>query len=247
MPDKHQSARMSDAWTQFRSLFGWAEDKTRQLLKESDRLPSGTFKERVRQLAADRKITRAAEEVFIRAADLRNLNGHGQHSANDPIAIPALSFVATFAQACEELGRTGTLSKLFRKKIRAFDESAPLHDALNFMHKNEYSQVVVKMNSGVFTLLVTDDIASWLMSKFKEEVVALDSTIPISEAIPVTKSFKTYSFMRIDGLMREAQNIFRNASKGPDRFYAIVLTESGQSTDVPLGIITGSDLLGLEK
>ncbi len=129
----------------------------------------------------------------------------------------------------------------FRKELQIFSTEQPLIQALTYMRKNDFSQVIVRRN-GKLGLLTAEGIAKWLEEKATDDIISIqESTVGDSLLLELQDSFV---LMRRTQTVDEAREAFAmSIENGRPRLFAVLITETGKDTEEPLGIVTPWDLL----
>jgi CBS domain-containing protein len=125
--------------------------------------------------------------------------------------------------------------------IRSYTPSDLLTSALQDMEANDYSQVIVH-SSGGLALVTVEGVTRWLAQWAGQGKVTLTG-VELRDIVELEHE-ENLLVMSTNQTVREAVDAFNSAiSEGRPRLYAIVITETGESTGSPVGIVTPEDLV----
>jgi hypothetical protein len=111
------------------------------------------------------------------------------------------------------------------------------------MGDNDYSQVVVQAEGKELSLLTAEGVARWLEKQAKDEVISLRDA-RIEDAQKYDEKAGNVSPISRDATVNDAIDIFiLSIEQNKPRIYALLITEHGTLTEMPLGIITPWNLL----
>ena len=175
--------------------------------------------------------------------NLRNLLVHTPRYPHEAFAEPSEWGLARFRSIVQEIAHPQRLIPTFQRDLRVFSPGQPLTDALHYMDAKDYSQVVVRGADGRHTLLSLEGVARWVARATTDGVVRVgDATI--ADALQHEPP-GTCVYLPREATLEEAREAFELPAKGQrrPRVYAGVITEHGDATEAPLGIVTAGDLL----
>jgi CBS domain-containing protein len=125
--------------------------------------------------------------------------------------------------------------------IRSYRKNDLLTSALKDMADNDYSQVIVRTSDGL-ALVTVEGVTRWLAQWADQGKVTLTG-VELRDVLELEHE-DNLLVMSTDQTVREAVDAFNSAiSEGRPRLYAIVITETGESTGSPVGIVTPEDLV----
>jgi CBS domain-containing protein len=125
--------------------------------------------------------------------------------------------------------------------IRSYTPRDSLTSALQDMADNDYSQVIVLSNDGL-ALVTVEGVTRWLAQWAEAGKVTLTG-VELWDVLELEHE-DNLVVMSADQKVGEAADAFSSAVReGRPRLYAIVITESGDSTDGAVGIVTPEDLV----
>lgn len=230
-----------DRTQQFLNRFNELEQYLRDTTDSKREVPFGSLIGRASQKnAAVRRYERDLREF----ADLRNAIVH-EHPRGHVIADIRQEALNEFTAMADHIMAPELVYPLFRREIQVYREDDPLSSAVKDLWESGHSQVIVRVDK-LLTLLSSQGITRWLGSQVNGAKVDLaDATIG---------SALTYedeggiAFLSRNAPVDEARELFLSfPTRHSQRLRAVVITETGRSTEAPLGIITASDLVELEN
>lgn len=130
------------------------------------------------------------------------------------------------------------LLPMFARRLWVFSRDEPLTHALGYMRRENFSQVVVS-NNGALALLTVEGIARFVEDRAEEDQIDLAGTT-VGEVLAHDDP-ASYALMGSTNTLADAHAAFAGRDRG-GRLYAIILTDTGTSTDEPIGIVTPWDI-----
>lgn len=174
---------------------------------------------------------------------LRNLLVHTARYPHDALAEPSDWGLARFRSIVEGIVRPVRMIPAFRRDLKIFDPEQPLAEALAHMHAKDYSQIVVRDEEGRYALLSLEGIARWLAA-------SINGGCPDVTGVTTADALRfeprgSCAFLPRDATLEEAREAFElpRGEKRRPRVFAAVITETGDDTEQPLGIVTARDLI----
>jgi hypothetical protein len=124
--------------------------------------------------AAERKngIVRQNQKLLRSFGGLRNAIIHDRDYPEKILADPRDSVLERFRDIVNQILSPEKVIPKFAKKLRVFDSTSHLSDALQYMKENDYSQVVAK-DTGEYCLLTPEGIMTWLRESLSDDLVSL--------------------------------------------------------------------------
>jgi len=130
-----------------------------------------------------------------------------------------------------------TLLPRFQRAIMVHDADYVIRDALEEMHREDYSQVVVRVKRRL-RLLTHDGLGRLMADAWNDDYVDLKHP-GIGDSLYYELP-ETMVVMAGDRTVTEAREVFARLTT--PHVYAIVVTDSGDDRGRPLGIVTPWDL-----
>jgi len=129
------------------------------------------------------------------------------------------------------------LLPMFARRLWVFSRDEPLTHALGYMRRENFSQVVVS-NNGALALLTVEGIARFVEDLADDQINLAGTTV--GEAL-ARDDPASYVLMGSGNTLADAHAAFAGRDH-PGHLYAIILTDTGTSTEEPIGIVTPWDI-----
>lgn len=178
--------------------------------------------------------------VLKEYAELRNAIVH-KRIEGEAIAEPHIEVVEDLEFICEMITKPPTLENGFLQKVVKCSSYDKINVAARKMFSNSFSKIPVYDNKKFVGLLTTDSMARWMAYN-------LENRIEITEDVDVRTIFEfsehkeSYAFISKTATVFEAINLFEQWYKKGLRLNAVIITESGEKNEMPLGILSLFDL-----
>ena len=214
------------------------------LKKKTGRFEHTPFFELIEIARKRLPINSKSAEFLQSMGNLRNAIIHGKGYPVKIIADPRQETVDKFQGIVSSITSPVRVYQKFRRDIDVFDEQTSLGTILTYMQQNDYSQVVVLIQEE-HKVLTSEAIVRWLgaangSSQGFDSVSALE--------VHKHEQGEVQKWMPRSASVDKALQAFECAlDSGIPRLHAILITENGEPTKKPLGIITPWDLLGIYK
>ena len=126
----------------------------------------------------------------------------------------------------------------FARRLWVFSRDEPLTQALGYMRRENFSQVVVS-NNGTLALLTVEGIARFVEDRAEEDQIDL-AGITVGEVLAHDDP-ASYVLMGSENTLADAHAAFAGRDHA-GHLYAIILTDTGTLTEEPIGIVTPWDI-----
>lgn len=130
------------------------------------------------------------------------------------------------------------LLPMFARRLWVFSRDERLTHALGYMRRENFSQVVVSDN-GTLALLTVEGIARFVEDRADEDQIDLAGAT-VGEALAHDDP-TSFAVMGSTNTLADAHAAFAGRDR-EGRLYAIILTDTGTSTEEPIGIVTPWDI-----
>lgn len=232
---------MTERTEQFVARFNELEQYLRDSSRSRRNVPFGELVSRAGEHnAAARHHARDLREW----SDLRNAIVH-EHPKGKVIAEVTPEALAEFDAIVSQITAPPPVFPLFRRDVRVFRESDPLLEAVEDLWREGYSQVIVRRD-GALTLLSYAGVARWLGAALNGSSIDL-SGATVGDALTQEEP-GGIAFLPRDASVFQARELFvRLPQRQTQRLRVIVVTEHGDPSETPLGLITASDLLEIDQ
>jgi predicted transcriptional regulator len=185
-------------------------------------------------------IVRRYERDLKEYADLRNAIIH-ESSDGHVIAEPNELAVNDIEHINSILHKPPSIIPLFQSEVSSFSVNDSIGAAVKLMLYQSFSQVPVFNEERFVGLLTTDTISRWLGSCVADDIFILSET-KINHVLRYTEDRKNHIFLKKGSTIFDALETFQEFENRGKSLKAILITESGKSTQKIIGIMTISDL-----
>lgn len=187
---------------------------------------------------------RRRERDLREFADLRNAIVH-EHPRGHVIADITQEALDEFDAMVDCITEPERVYPLFRAEISVYKENDPLADVVRDLWETGHSQVIVRVD-GMLTLLSNTGITRWLGSQVNGTCIDLNDSA-VGDALTFEEE-GGIAFLSRNAPVDEAREFFLSfPTRRSQRLRAIVITENGKPSEMPLGIVTPSDLVELDN
>jgi len=232
---------MGQAAQDFLRYYNEIDYKLKQLTGERGSVP---FWKRLRIAAKKEPCLKRYYDDILECHELRNAIIHHKSYPEEVIAEPAEHIVELMREIYTRLFEPPRVIPAFESDVHVFSPHTPLKEVLQYMYSRGYSQVLSRA-SGLLKLTTSSGITRWLAAMVNAGEVPFETT-----TLSAVHEFDRPDAMKLlsrGASVDEALAIFQaTLSQKRPRLFAIVITETGQGHEEPLGIITPRDLLGEE-
>lgn len=194
------------------------------------------------EYAAKSRLPRAHHEAIKAFADLRNAISHGAYFAGRPIADPVAEVVRDIERVRDLVVSPPTaLQVLKSRKVYRLDVRSQVADALTLVKDHDISQLPIYDDGEYQGLLTTNAIARWLAAQFAEHA-NLAENAPVSEVVKFVEPHETARLCGRNTTVARVLDLIAPSSPTAPPATAVIISESGRSTDQPLAIVVAEDL-----
>ncbi len=174
-------------------------------------------------------------------ADLRNAITH-ERSDGHPIADPYEETVEKLEQIAALLTSPPRLVGIAHQPVISLSSSEPVGRAAALMEGGHFSQLPVYDDDSFVGLLTAATVVWWLSGALVSGV-GLVEELPIGEVLEYTEDPEHHvAFFGRDATVYDALELFDRGLRTGHPLDALLVTESGQADQRPLGIVTVFDL-----
>lgn len=229
---------MDDLGSEFLTLYNELDHLLQKITGERGGVP---FWKRLRIAAKKDPVIKRHLDDLLEFHELRNAIIHHRSYPKELIAIPTAEVVAEFRQVVQRLSAPPRVIPAFASEVHVFSPSTPLREVLQYMYSRGYSQVVSRAE-GRLRLTTSSGITRWLAAGVNAGEVPFESAT-LGDVLPFDRE-EALQLIGKDASIDEALGVFQQSlERKRPRLFAIVITETGDAGENPLGIITPRDLL----
>lgn len=224
------SEEKTDNARRFLNAYASIERSLNTMLHKNDYVP---FKKLVHIAAKANRIVAKNEETLVEYADLRNAIVHQRSKTEEIIAEPLDSVTENIERIAQILDEDENVFAYASTPVFIADESTTVREGYELLHEVHGDKLPVYVRD-VFTGIVTMEmIAGWLVAgKSADEPVKQLVSIDGPQAV----------FMKRTQSIMEAVLFFDNSVHENESAPVILVTETGDMREVPIGILSTHDL-----
>lgn len=229
---------MDDLGAEFLTLYNELDHLLQKITDERGGVP---FWKRLRIAAKREPVVRRHLDDLLEYHELRNAIIHHRTYPKELIATPTAETVAEFRRVVEHLSAPPKVIPAFASEVHVFSPKTPLKEVLQYMFSRGYSQVVSRVE-GRLRLTTSSGLTRWLAAMVNADDVPYQSAT-MADVLPFDRE-EALQLIARDASIDQALAIFQSSlERKRPRLFAIVITETGDAAEEPLGIITPRDLL----
>ncbi|MBN2134687.1 MAG: hypothetical protein JW737_03060 [Acidobacteria bacterium] len=201
------------------------------------------FSKMVHILAKRNSIIRTYQNDLRDYSDLRNAIVHHRTYPDVIIAEPTPQVLQKFRRIHREILKPRLVYPTFKRDVTDFDINTGLLTVIQYMKKNDYSQIIIRDSKDQMNLLTSEAVTRWLAIEAQAGTAVSVSNYKVGDALVYIDEGNMIVMPR-DETVSKARDAFDNSAQPVmPQLCAIVITHSGRLHEKPLGIITPWDLL----
>ena len=214
------------------------------LRNQCDLKASMSYTETIHRAARVNSIVKKYEDTLVDYGRLRNAI---VHSSNEDyvIAEPYPEVVDEYEKLAKLISTPPlALNTLVVKEVRCTDANVALKDVLSYIYKTGYSNLPVYKEGMIIGVANAGKLAQTIGKKVYEKVdIAQFMNEPIENVIKEYVQDGFYTVVDHNITLNRVLDLFNENRK----LLLIIITQNGSLLEAPLGIITNSDLIELNK
>lgn len=184
-------------------------------------------------------------QALKRLATLRNFVVH-EHRHQAPLATATQHALEQLTKIRNELVSPPLLLSLSNRPVTVCSSADPIGKAVKLMHSGSFSQLPVYDQARFVGLLTAETVARWLACSLADGQQLVEEK-PVAEVLLHQEYPDNHAFMRRSTTVFEALAEFDKSLRRGKRLDAILLTETGRTTESPLGIVTLHDMPKIQR
>ncbi|KAB8138869.1 CBS domain-containing protein [Gracilibacillus oryzae] len=225
----------------FEAAFNQIHDQLCQYAREVNNHVS--FTEVLEKAKPHHKIIEVHYELLKQCNKLRNAMVHRKIRQDFYIAEPHQEVVEELENIAKTLAKTPFAIDFASKPVEFFDVETVMTKVLSVIQTKGYSQFPIYREHKCIGLLTEGAIVKWFASKLDMHA-SLSSHI-VADILPF-ETESSIAFIQEKATIYDAQAIFHFFMEQGKKLEAIIITETGEDSDLPLGIISSWDLIRLK-
>ena len=230
---------MSNA-NDFLSLY----NKTDHHLKEKYKIDRNmSFSRMLDEVAVKSAYVRKYRETLKQFGQLRNAIVH-EYRDGQVIAEPTKKALEEFQSIYNKISKPKRALDVVGTHIERISKSDSIREALDIMSKHNYSQIPVIGDDGFIGMFSPVHLIGVLS---KSNTGSIDSVMNtrMDEVLTFNDRHRQVKFISKKATVHDAIEIYEQTALKDHQIDAILITETGQSHQMPIGIITDSDIPAL--
>lgn len=172
---------------------------------------------------------------------LRNSIVHDKVEAGFYIAEPHLSVVEQIETIASKINEQKTALSIATKPVFYYFEDAKLKDILTVINRKMYSVYPIYNQSGYKWLLTAEGIIQWFSQNLVDNTVYLEE-VRVQDLYSYNRPLSV-EFVDKETDMFVVEEIYEEYHQKNKKLEAVIITETGEQSEKPLGIITSWDLV----
>jgi predicted transcriptional regulator len=179
-------------------------------------------------------------DCLRRVAGLRNFIVHEPKKDDDFCAVPTELMLAELVAISQRLLAPDRVTPRFAKRVETVSPGDTLSRVLRQIARRDFSQFPVYASRRFKGLLTENGITRWLAKHVERTLSLVDvDEVFVSELLREEEQRNNCAFIHPDLTTDALRSMFRDQ----DMLEAVLITENGQRTESPLGIVTRWDML----
>ena len=201
------------------------------------------FSDLIRKCVVLNYIVRKNEDKLVDYGRLRNAIVHN----NDDfiIAEPHDSVVEDIERLEKLITAPPKAIDFVRRDVLTVEANKTMYDVITLMSTSKYSNIPVYDKNGLIGIAngqkILDSFGQFLLAGGKADVFL--EHVKIEDMLSRIENSNYYDVAPVEITIEKALEAFHKNSK----LLAILITKTGSSTEMPLGIITGADAMEMNK
>lgn len=202
------------------------------------------FSQLVAHGAKRHAIIRSYKDELFQFAKLRNAIVHEKLRADFYIAEPHQEVVERIEEIAALLEKPVTALSISSRPVIYFNFHSSIKDVILAIHNNSYTKFPIYKDGTCIGILTSGAIMKWMAKQLSNDSIDL-SNIRVGEVIPYeTKHLIEFVDHNCDIFAVEEK--FEKRHAHGKKLEAVIITETGQIDEKPLGIITSWDLIEID-
>lgn len=177
-------------------------------------------------------------------AKLRNALVHDKRELGFYIAEPHVDVVEQIEKIAAIFTKPNYALSIATKEVISFDCEDPILSILPTIKKYGYAQYPVYKNKACVGLLKTGDIVNWLSDNIRQSIVDL-TDVKVWDCIHSVKQHPMIFVPKSIDVFA-VEDIFEDKHKEDADLEVVIITENGDRSETPLGMVTAWDLIEID-
>lgn len=234
---------MNEIVEQFEVTF----NQIHQHLKELNGFPKNdNFVELLQRSKLKHSVIRVHFDQLKQYAKLRNAIVHERISGDYFIATPHEDVVKELKRIKRTLDQPPKALEFATRPVLFFKEDTALTHILEAFDQHGISQFPIYSQSRTFSGLLTNDgVVRWFSKNNTDGRVTMERVL--SKDVLEHEKNTSFEFISADATVFELEEHFEKSLDEDRKLKAVIITESGNSDELPMGIVTTWDLIKVDR
>ncbi|MFS0822273.1 CBS domain-containing protein [Bacillus sp. 1P02SD] len=202
------------------------------------------FSQLVAHGAKRHAIIRSYKDELFQFAKLRNAIVHEKLRADFYIAEPHEDVVERIEEIAELLEKPVTALSISSNPVIYFNYHSSIKDVILAIHNSTYTKFPIYKDGSCVGILTAGTVLKWMAKHLSNDVINL-ANIRVGEVIPY-ETKHLIDFVDKDRDIFAVDEMFEKRHAHGKKLEAVIITETGQIDEKPLGIITSWDLIEID-
>lgn len=226
--------------------FEIAFNQIHQHLKELNGYPKNdNFVELLQHSKLKHSVIRVYFDKLKQYAKLRNAIVHERIDEEYYIATPHTDIVEELERIKRTLDQPPKALDFATRPVLFFKSDTPLSHIIEAFHKHPVSQFPIYRDKHDFIGLLTNDcVVNWMSRTMENGSVRVESVV--AEDI-LDDAHPNVQFLKAERTVYDLEERFEDSLENNQKLKAVILTESGEPDDLPVGIVTTWDLIKVDR
>jgi len=195
----------------------------------------------IRRAAESSSLLRRYRDDLKEYHDLRNAIVHESTTA-EAIAVPREDTVIKIEALEKHINRPRDALSLATRPVETLEANSDLTTAARMMAEGHFSQIPI-YEEGKYRALLTSDLIAWWMGRTSGfSSTPRPAEVKVGQMLQDEKQTGTCRFVARSATVADALEQFEASCHNGTRLDAVIITQSGNERETPLGIITPWDL-----
>ncbi|MCI2049972.1 MAG: hypothetical protein LKJ76_09690 [Lachnospiraceae bacterium] len=219
--------------SRFLNSFAVIEEKMNEILHPDHYI---SFAKSVSLCAAKNRVIRENQSILGNYRQLRNTIVHQRDAGKELVAAPTEETADDIERIANELTKPVTVLECAVTPIRIISSGDAITAAFDKMRSLGSTKIPCFDSVQYKGLLTAESLAYWCCDPSKDRITT------VSQVMELAPKEENVEFLAADHPAYEILHVFGKAMDEGRELQAIIVTESGGSNEIPLGIITLKDL-----
>lgn len=189
-----------------------------------------------------RRIARHAD-FLLEIGELRNAVVHNRTGDELYLAVPSQRTVDELERIESQLFSPERVIPRFAREVLTLRSDQSLGEAWSLMRDDGYSRYPIYDNGSFAGLLTSNGFARWCAAHVNDGRLELDTTkVRVAEVVAMDHRRDAVAFVSSQALVDDVGRLFRE--KHP--LEAVLITERGRPSEMPIGMVSPSDVAALD-